>query len=147
MLKKQKSEKLHCSCQSGFTLLEVLIAVMILGMSITTILQQFSVALRTGTKTQEVIKAVMHAKEKLEELKVKKELSESNETGSFEDGYEWETYVVPFIYGQEEDDDQDYEKLRYETFQLKSIVLWQHGERKKQIQLSTLKTIRKKKWK
>jgi type II secretion system protein I len=134
------------SCQNGFTLLEVLVAVMILGLSITAILQQFQVALRAGSKTQDVTRAVIHAKEKLEELKVDKELSESSESGSFEDRYEWETHIVPYTYA-EEGDDESYENLKYETFQLRSIVKWHYGEREKQVELTTLKTIRKKKWK
>ncbi len=134
------------SCQNGFTLLEVLLAVMILGLSITAILQQFQVALRAGSTSQDVTGAVIHAKEKLEELKVDKELSESSEGGSFDDGYEWETLITPYTYA-EEGDDESYENLKYETFQLRSIVKWRYGEREKQVELTTLKTIRKKKWK
>jgi prepilin-type N-terminal cleavage/methylation domain-containing protein len=143
---KQRNNKSPVSSQRGFTLLEVLIAVMILGLSITTILQQFSVALYSGSKTQEVIKAVIHAREKLEETKIKKELSESTESGSFEDGYEWETSVIPYIYPEESEDEQSYEKLMYETFQIKSVVTWRIGDHEKQIQISTLKTNRKLKW-
>jgi len=141
---KPKSKRPVLSCQYGFTLLEVLIAVMIMGLSITALLQQFSVALRAGSKTREVIKAVTHAREKIEELKTKKELSESTESGSFENGYEWETHVFPYEYPEEDD---SYETLKYETFQLNSIVSWQFGGREKQIQLSTLKTLKKKEWK
>lgn len=145
---KQTSEALPLSrsSQDGFTLLEVLIAVMIMGLSITTIMQQFSVALRAGSKTQEVTKAVLHAKEKLEELKTKKDLSESTESGDFDDGHEWETQIIPYTYA-EEDDAESYESLHYETFQLKAIVTRHFGERASQIELTTLKTVRKREWK
>ena len=133
-------------CRNGFTLLEVLLAIMILGLSITVILQQFQVALRAGSRTQGVTRAVIHAKEKLEELKVDKELSESSADGSFDDGYEWETLITPYTYAEEEDQ-ESYENLRYETFQLKSVVKWRYGEREKQVELTTLKTIKRKKWK
>ena len=148
MQNKQRSDPspIPCSCQNGFTLLEVLLAVMILGLSITAILQQFQVALRAGSTAQDITGAVIHAKEKLEELKIDKELSESSEGGSFDDGYEWETVITPYEY-IEEGDDESYENLKYETFQLKSVVKWRYGEREKQVELTTLKTIRKKKWK
>ena len=146
MQSRQNSEKpfLLFSSQRGFTLLEVLIAVMIFGISVTVILQQFSVALRSGSKTQEIVKAVIHAKEKLEELKTKKEFSESTESGSFEDGFEWETRVIPYSYG--EDNDEFFENLKYETFSLETIITWQVAERQRHTRLSTLKTVRKKKW-
>ena len=54
----------------GFTLLEVLLAVMILAITVTVLLQQFSVALRASTTSQEVTRAMLHAKQKIEELKM-----------------------------------------------------------------------------
>jgi len=51
--------------QKGFTLLEVLLAVMILGISLTTILLQFQTALHAGSISQEKTIAVIYAKEKL----------------------------------------------------------------------------------
>ena len=123
MKNRRMSENLNIplSSQRGFTLLEVLIAVMILGLSITAILQQFSVALRAGKKSHDVTHAMLHAKEKIEALKVEKDLSESSDTGIFDDGCEWETRVEPFSYG-EDGDAESYEDLKYETFSLLSIV-------------------------
>ncbi len=131
-------------CQRGFTLLEVLLAVMILGLSITAILYQFQVALRAGSKSREQSVAVMHAREKLEELKIQKEFTESSESGSFDDGYEWETRVTPYSHSEEDED--TYESLKHETFELQAIVTWGNDEREKQVELTTLKTVRKKKW-
>ena len=122
---------------------------MILGLSITAILFQFQVALRAGSKTHEVTYAVTHAKEKLEELKLQEELSESSESGTFDDGYAWETAVAPYVYteeGEGEDEEESYEDLKYETFLLTAAVTWQDGEREKQVELATLKTVRKQKW-
>lgn len=135
------------SCQKGFTLLEVLVAVMILGLTLTALLQQFSVAQRAGIKSRDVTEAVMLAKEKLEEIKIEKDLSESTESGTFDNGYEWETIITPYTY-EEEGDEESYEELKYETFQLQSKVKWHIDEdgRGKEFELTTLKTVRKKKW-
>ena len=75
----QNKQRIDCKsaglCQSGFTLLEVLLAVMILGLSITAILFQFQVALRAGSSSKDNTQAVVHAREKLEELKTQKKFS------------------------------------------------------------------------
>jgi general secretion pathway protein I len=132
---------------SGFTLLEVLIAVAILGTAIVVLLLQFSVALRAGSITQNVTVAVLHAREKIEELKMERELSESANSGTFADGYEWETQVIPYRHETIPEDEQLYENLKVETYQLSSVVKWKDGERTKQVLLTTLKTVRKKEWK
>jgi len=131
----------------GFTLLEVLIAVAILGTAIVVLLLQFSVALRAGSITQNVTVAVLHAKEKIEELKMERELSESSKSGTFSDGYEWETQVIPYRHETIPEDEQIYADLKVETYQLSSVVKWKDGERTKQVLLTTLKTVRKKAWK
>ena len=134
------------STSEGFTLLEVLIAVAILGTAIVVLLLQFSVALRAGSITQNVTVAILHAKEKIEELKMERELSESSQSGTFGDGYEWETQVIPYRHETIPEDEQIYEGLKVETYQLSSLVKWKDGERTKQVLLTTLKTVRKKEW-
>jgi prepilin-type N-terminal cleavage/methylation domain-containing protein len=142
-MSEKRSSSLSSQC--GFTLLEVMIAVMILGLSLTAILQQFSVAIRAGRKSHDVTHAMLHVKEKLEGLKVEKDLSESSDTGIFDDGCEWETRVEVFSYG-EEGDDESYEDLKYETFSLVSTVTWNDGARKRSVELKTLKTVRTREW-
>jgi general secretion pathway protein I len=131
----------------GFTLLEVLLAVMILAITVTVLLLQFSVALRASTTSQEVTRAMLHAKQKIEELKMVDDLAESAQSGAFADGYDWETRVVPYIHEAAPEDEQAYKNLKVETFQLESTVKWRVGERTRQVTLTTLKTIRKKEWK
>jgi len=131
----------------GFTLLEVLIAVAILGTAIVVLLLQFSVALRAGSITQNVTVAILHAKEKIEELKMERELSESSQSGTFGDGYEWETQVIPYRHETIPEDEQAYADLKVETYQLSSMVTWKDGERTRKVLLTTLKTVRKKEWK
>jgi type II secretion system protein I len=131
----------------GFTLLEVLIAVAILGASIVVLLLQFSVALRAGSTTQNVTVAILHAKEKLEELKMARELSASTSSGTFNDGYEWETQVTPYRHETIPEEEQVYADLRVETYLLTALIKWKDGARTKQVQLTTLKTVRKKEWK
>ena len=128
----------------GFTLLEVLLAVMILGLSVSAILYQFQVALRAGSKSREETEAVHHAKEKLEELKAQKKYAESFESGGFDDGYAWETEVIPYV--APADDEEAYEGMKHETFLLRARVKWGPEERQRQVELATLKTVLEDEW-
>jgi general secretion pathway protein I len=143
-LQKQKK---RTRSQAGFTLLEVLLAVVIMGVSLTTILLQFQTALHAGSISQERTNAVIYAKEKLESLKIEDELSESSQSGTFENGYEWETEVSLYEY-EEEDQEEDisYEDLRHETYKLRAAVKWNSGINKRQVELITLKTVTRNEW-
>jgi len=118
---------------------------MILGISVTAILYQFSVALRAGSTTQDVTTAVLHAREKLEEAKVKKNPGEAFESGSFDDGYFWETHSTLYLLPEKTGESPD-ETLTHEIVQLKAIVKWYYGEREKQVELTTLQIVKKKEW-
>ena len=140
-----QKQKKRTRSEAGFTLLEVLLAVVILGVSLTTILLQFQTALRAGSISQERTNAVIYAKEKLESLKIEDELSESSQSGTFENGYEWETEVSLYEY-EDQEEDISYEDLRHETYKLRATVKWNSGINKRQIELITLKTITRKEW-
>ena len=102
---------------------------MILAITVTVLLLQFSVALRASTTSQEITRAMLHAKQKIEELKMADELAESAQSGTFGDGYEWETLIVPYTHEAAPEDEQAYKNLKIETFQLESTVKWRMGER------------------
>ena len=140
-----QKQKKRTRSQAGFTLLEVLLAVVILGVSLTTILLQFQTALRAGSISQERTNAVIYAKEKLESLKIEDELSESSQSGVLESGYEWETEVSLYEY-EDQEEDISYEDLRHETYKLRTTVKWNSGINKRQVELITLKTITRKEW-
>lgn len=133
------------AAQAGFTLLEVLVAVMILGLTLGALLQQFALATRAGSASYDSTRAALYAREKLEELKTRKDLGEFVDGGSFDDGYEWETRVQ--FYGYDEFEDQAvFEGMRYETYRLSSLVIWRLGSRVRQVELETLRTVRKREW-
>jgi len=138
-------KKMKTSPESGFTLLEVLLAVVILSVSLTTILLQFQTALHAGSISRERTNAVIYAKEKLESLKIENELSESSESGTFENGYEWETEVSFYEY-EDPEEGISYEDLRHETYKLRATIMWNSGINKRQIELITLKTITRREW-
>lgn len=71
----------------GFTLLEILIALTILGMAVTVIIQLASANTRSVIKADEYTRAALIAEVKMRELLDKTDLSEGERTEQTEDGY------------------------------------------------------------
>lgn len=73
--------------QKGFTLLEVMVAMAILGIAIVFIFQLFSITLRSAKKAEDYTKALFHARALLDEAYALQEFSEGTDTVEFEDGF------------------------------------------------------------
>lgn len=134
------------STQKGFTLLEILLAISILGVATAAIMQQFSAGMRIARTSQTYTTATIYAKHKLEELQVEEEMEEKEETGSFDNGYNFRVSIMPYEAYMEEGEEEDeelFDHLPLEMFLLKSVVWWMEGEKEKSVTLSTLKTVKK----
>ena len=129
--------------KQGFTLLEVLLAVMILAISVTAILSQFSVGMEAGGKARDITEAVLHAKEKLEEFKAFIDSGEGGQSGTFDDGYTWEALVSLYELPEKEAGENE-NLLSFELLKLTVIVRWDTGAQARQVELSTLKAVKKK---
>jgi general secretion pathway protein I len=132
--------------ERGFTLLEIMIALAILGIALTIILQQFSAGLRAGSVSREYTAALVHAREKLEEFCLAKELSEKEESGEFEDGYSWRVVISPYEEeGEKEEDSTEF--LLLSMYTMTSTVSWEAGNKEKKVELVTVKIAPKEGWK
>ena len=136
------------SAQHGFTLLEILVAISILGVTLTVIMQQFSAGLRIGHTSRTYTTATAYAKQKLEEFQLVEEMEEGSEAGDFDDGYTWKVSILPYeVFMEEggtEEDAEIFELLPLEMYRLESVVSWMEGENEKSVSLVTLKTVKKK---
>jgi len=140
---------IQSSSQKGFTLLEILLAISILGVALTVIMQQFSAGLRIGQASKTYTTATAYAKQKLEEFQLEEEMEEGEEVGDFDDGYTWKVSVLPYEDYMEEavesgEDEELFEHLPLEMYRLESVVYWMEGEKEKSVSLVTLKTVKKK---
>ncbi len=131
--------KLRCNlkiCNSrrdGFTLIEVIVAIAILAISFVMIMQLFSGGLRISRKSCDYTIAIVHAKDKIEELS----LEPTQSSGKFEDGFEWESEVQPY-----EGLDKEHEEPSLNLLKLKVIVSWEDSPNKrKSVELASLKTV------
>ena len=88
--------------QRGFTLLEVLMAFMIMGLLMGVGFQAISGALNGAMQSQEYDLSAMHAQSLLARLGADIDLSQQSETGEFEDGFSWRVEMADY-----EDPDAD----------------------------------------
>lgn len=120
----------------GFTLIETLVAVMILSISLVVVMQLFSGGLKSNKISNDYLYGIFHAREKMEELLLSEELMPGSFSGDFEDGYHWHA-VIDFageFNGQEE---EGYKKMPVSTVRILLDISWQAGRREKHFNLST----------
>jgi general secretion pathway protein I len=114
---------------SGFTLIEVIVAFSIVSISFVMIMQLFSGGLRASRTSCDYTRAVVHAKNVMEELSFDPVAG----SGSFVDGYNWQTVLEPY----EEPEDSSFKLMK-----LKVIISWGDALRRpKSIQMVSLKTM------
>jgi len=113
----------------GFTLIEVVVAMAILGISLVLIMQLFSAGLKSAKASCDYTIAIVHAKDKMEEMSV----TIDNGSGTFEDGFKWETEV------------EDYKQIDESGYMLKKLIvriLWPDAlKQQKSIEMVSLKML------
>ncbi len=115
--------------KSGFTLIEVIIAIAILSISFVMIMQLFSGGLRASRLSCDYTRAVIHAKDKMEEISN----TPVQGSGEFEDGFRWESEVQPY---------EELEETTLKVLKLKVIVSWSDVLKKqKSVELVSLKVV------
>ena len=124
---------------TGFTLIEVMVTLAILGIALTVIIELFSAGLRLARKSEDYSRAVFYGRQLLEELCLQNEISEKEEAGEFEGGwYTWKYQMKPVSVLIDEDDDKDFS---VKIYNVKVVVSWPSGEIEKNIDFETLKTV------
>jgi prepilin-type N-terminal cleavage/methylation domain-containing protein len=77
----------------GFTLLEVLVAVTIVGLGVVTVLQIFSLGLRLGARSTTSTEAVTYGARVMDELLARKKLFEGSDSGTLGAAGRWKSQV------------------------------------------------------
>lgn len=126
--------------KKGFTLIEVVVAMAILGVGIAVIIELFSGGLRLVRTSGEYTQAVNYGRVKMEEMTVKPSLNEGTEEGEFDGTYRWQVDVkrMDLLPAKIETDF----KPPVELYQVKIHVLWKSGLRERSTMLETYRTIR-----
>jgi general secretion pathway protein I len=120
----------------GFTLLEVLVALAILGIALTVVLQLFAANLRALSASEDYLEASLAGEARLRDIAETVPLAEASWSEVTAEGYRVEAAVV------------EVEKERTDTLPLRlmdvSVTLrWNWGQKNRQLTLRTFKTIEK----
>lgn len=102
----------------GFSLLEVLVAVTILGIAFVTLFQSFSTGLGLAERARTRTLAIMHARSVIDGVLAEKELEKGRDSGQLEGPYEYRTEI------REVETDKEDEEGLVHTFEVTVEVSW-----------------------
>jgi len=121
----------------GFTLLEVLVAFVLLAAMLGVVMNLNALALDTTARAAERQEALLLAQSRLERVLALRELRQGRETGRFEDErFEWEVRVRRFEFP---DSDGALEDSIAEPYEIEISVYWGQGQ---SLTLNTLRLVR-----
>ncbi|WP_370278869.1 prepilin-type N-terminal cleavage/methylation domain-containing protein [Pontibacterium sp.] len=113
--------------ENGFTLIEVLVAFIVLSMSLGVIMSILSVSMRTSRTASTDQYALMLAESKLSELVGTPELKVGRREGEFDDAYRWEAHIEPWEFP-----DQDPGTVyTFMPYRVEVAVIWGDHDRER----------------
>lgn len=124
---------------SGFTLLEVLVALTIVGLGVVTLLQIFSLGLRLGARSTTSTEAVTYGARVMDELLARKKLSEGSDSGTLGTAGRWKSQVQTVR-------DASPSLNLSSNWELKEVALEMtvsEGERERRVDLKTFRLTKK----
>ncbi len=125
--------------ENGFTLLEVVVAMAIVGLGVVTLLEIFSLGLRLGTRSFARTEAIAYSQQVMDEVLIRRRVREGVEEGSYGEKHRWRLQVEP---------SQKETQLLFSTgWELKEITLqmrYRDGERERRVEMRTLRLLQKK---
>lgn len=135
--KLQTSNSVLRTDSKGFTLLEVLVALAILGIAITVVLQLFSANLRSIAASEDYISAVTTAEARLRDILDDEELSEKSWSETTSDGYRMDVTVSDALAERTDN-------LQVKALSIDLTIRWVKGIKENSINIKTIKLIEKK---
>jgi len=134
---------LKANRQSGFSLLEILIAFSILALSLGILLKIFSAGVNTAGVAEEYTAAVQIAESLMAKTGVESRLQPNEATGLENEKYHWRVSVSPF---QLTTENLDVTTIAAELFKIKVTVSWGDDNARvdaRQVELITLRLVNK----
>ncbi|MFQ5539229.1 MAG: prepilin-type N-terminal cleavage/methylation domain-containing protein [Candidatus Binatia bacterium] len=125
----------------GFTLLEVVVAMAIVGLGVVTLLELFSLNLRLGARSAERTEATAYGRQRMDEVLIRRDIKEGKEIQSSERNGRWSLTVEP---SQEKLDSLSVSQWDLEEITLDWVYGDGNGKRGVQKQMKTLRLLRKK---
>ncbi len=120
-------------------MIEIVVALAILGVGLVVIIELFAGGLRLGRASEEYSKAVSLARMKLEEISLNPILQEGNEAGEFDKDFRWQVAVTRMEILPVERP-LEFQPL-VELYRVKVDVLWKSGSKERNAGIETYKTV------
>ncbi len=120
--------------QEGFSLLEVLVAFVILSISLGVLLQVFATGLRNAGTADDYTQATLYAESILATIGRETPLSEGQHSGPINDRFSWRSTVAPYT-----DDMPDPEKTHVRAYRVEVEVFWDGLAQTRSVMLETLR--------
>jgi len=83
------------SLSAGFTLLEVVVAMTIVGIGVVTLLEIFSSGLRLGSRSSTATEAVAYGRQAMDEILLRRKIEEGAQQGSLNESTRWKLGIEP----------------------------------------------------
>lgn len=125
--------------RNGFTLLEVVVAMSIVGLGVVTLLQVFSSGLRLSTRSSTRTEAISSGTSLMNEVLARPEIREGSEAGAAGEAGRWNLQVKIVR--------EETQLLSLNPWELREITLqvpYRDGAGEKRLEMKTLRLVRKK---
>ena len=132
-----KLETRNLKLETGFTLLEVVVAMAIVGIGVVTVMELFSLGLRLAGASSTRTEAVAYSREAVDSFLVRKSFDGRGESGSLGRALRWRIDVDPV-----RDDSQD-APPNWDVSEITLTLSYPDAERDKQVQMKTLRVVKK----
>jgi prepilin-type N-terminal cleavage/methylation domain-containing protein len=123
-------------CARGFTLIEIMVALTVMGFAVVFLVQLFSSNLRTIGTSQDYMTALTRAESIMREIVESDKLEEKSWRDLTDQGYQVEVTVS-------ETQKERTEQLPIKLLQIELVFSWERALRKKSMTLRTLKVVNK----
>jgi general secretion pathway protein I len=118
----------------GFTLLEVLVALVLLGITVTVVIQLFSANLGLIARSEDYVDALVKAESKMREIVEEGGLEEGTSTEITPEGFTMDVRITETLVERTE-------LLPVKVFEIDLTVRWKKARNERSIKLKTLKTL------
>jgi len=129
-------KELQTGEECGFTLLEVLVALSILAIAVTLILQLYSVNLKAVSVSGNVVSALVRGDSRMREILAGQPLTDTLWTEVTEDGYRVDVTISEVL-------KERTENLPVKLMEVGLTIRWYEGPKEKGIKLKTMKMVDK----
>ncbi len=124
--------------RGGFTLIEIVVALGLLGIGLTVIFELFAGGMRSARASEDYTKATWYGQGKMEEILMTGELTEGVTEGTFDDQFSWKSEVkkaTPAL-GQDQNAEA---RVPIDLYQIMVTVTWPSGAGRKSLELESLR--------